>query len=206
MKQNKLILDYSKFSDADLNLKSKTVVVNMTGNMSFPDTKPTIAEFTTLQNAYNEALEKTNSKDRQLIAVKNQNKLALVAAMRQLAMNVDAIANGDKVLLLSSGFDLAANNENPATLGVPTDFKIMDGVNSGELRFSCKKAANAVSYNFEYVDEEPTDQTQWIIVPSTSREITVRGLRSGMRVYGRIKAIGRKGQQANSEVLSRLVQ
>ncbi len=206
MKQQRLIKDYGKLSDSKLALRSKNVVDSLTGNPAFTDTIPSNADFTLLQTAYVTALNKTGNGDRQLIALKNQAKDALLNGMRQLSTDVEAIANGDKALLISSGFELASTGEGTSSLGLPTDFKITDGVNAGELKFSCKKAANAMAYNYEYTDEAPTDLTQWKVVPSTNREITVRGLRSGVRVYGRIKAIGRKNQEANSDVLSRVVQ
>ncbi len=39
-----------------------------------------------------------------------------------------------------------------------------------------------------------------------TKELTIKGLRSGTRIYGRIKAIGTKGQEASSEILSKIVQ
>lgn len=206
MKQLKLIQDYSKLSDANLNTKSNAVVIAMTGNTSFRTTTPTLVDFTALQTAYSTALGNCSAGGKVLIAIKNQEKLNLLNGMRQLAMDVDAQSNGDRTMLVSSGFDLASLGDNPTTLGAPTDFKILDGINNGELKFTCKKADNAVSYLVEYTDEVPAETTQWNTQPTTTRETTLRGLRSGIRVYGRIKAIGRKGQEANSDVLSRVVQ
>jgi hypothetical protein len=206
MKQQKLIQDYVKLSDSSLNFKAKTVVLSLTGNINFPVMTPTIADFTITQTNFSNALEKATSGDRQLIALKNQAKDELLNAMRQLAMDVDAQANGDKALLISSGFDLGSSGDSGSVLGLPSDFKISDGINAGELKFSCKKAVNAVSYILEYTDELPTPDTQWKIQPSSTRELTVRGLRSGVRIYGRMKAVGRKGQEANSDQSSRVVQ
>ena len=206
MKQQKLIQDYAKFSDSSLNFKAKTVVLSLTGNLNFPVMTPTIANFTIIQTNFSDALEKATSGDRQLIALKNQAKDELLNAMRQLAMDVDAQANGDKALLISSGFDLGSSGDSTSVLGLPSDFKISDGINAGELKFSCKRAVNAVSYILEYTDELPTEETQWKIQPSSTRELTVRGLHSGIRIYGRMKAVGRKGQEANSDQSSRVVQ
>jgi len=206
MKQQKLIQDYAKFSDSSLNFKAKTVVLSLTGNLNFPVMTPTIAEFTITQTNFSNALEKATSGDRQLIALKNQAKDDLLNAMRQLSMDVDAQANGDKALLISSGFDLGSSGDSTSVLGLPSDFKISDGINAGELKFSCKRAVNAVSYILEYTDELPTEETQWKIQPSSTRELTVRGLHSGIRIYGRMKAVGRKGQEANSDQSSRVVQ
>lgn len=206
MKQQKLIRDYSKLTDSSLVLRSKTIVDALTDNPDFPITIPPMPDFTLVQEAFNTALLKTASGDRQQIALKNQTKAELSKLMYQLATDVEAIANGDKAMLLGSGFELASAGDSSATLGMPTDFIITDGVNTGELKFSCKRAANAMAYNFEYTDETPGELTQWKILSSSNRQMTVRGLRSGVRVYGRIKAIGRKGQEANTGVLSRVVQ
>ena len=206
MKNYKLILDYAKLSDAALSIKAVNVKNSLTGNVNFPTTNPSLADFTALQEAFDVALSKTLSADRIQIALKNQDRAALLAGMRQLALDIDAQANGDKAKLLSSGLDLASIGDTASSISVPTEFRILDGVNAGELKFVCKRVINAVSYLYEYTDEIPTEETNWKVQPASSRELTVRGLRSGARIYGRIKAIGRKGQEANSEVLSRLVQ
>lgn len=206
MKQQKTIQDYSRLSDPNLNAKSKAVVLALTGNTNFPTTTPSLESFTALQTAYADALDNCSAGGKVLIAQKNQARADLLNAMRQLAMDIDAQSNGDRTMLVSSGFDLTSANDTPTTLGAPTDFRIMDGMNIGELKFTCRKAVNAVSYIVEYTDEVPAEATQWKVLPSTTRATTVKGLRSGIRVYGRIKAIGRRGQEASSDVLSRVVQ
>ena len=206
MKIQKLRLDYTRYSDAQLNLKAKNVVSSLTNNVNFEPTIPSLANFTILQTNFSNALDKALNGDRQLIALKNQAKEELLAGMRQLSFNIDAQANGDRAKLLSSGFDLASSSDASSVISVPTDFKIMDGMNAGELKFSCKKVATAVSYVIEYTDEIPSEETLWKFQPASSREFTIKGLRTGIRIYGRIKAVGTKGQTANSEILSRLVQ
>src|SRR5690606_20347786 len=104
----------------------------------------------------------------------NQARADLLNAMRQLAMDIDAQSNGDRTKLVSSGFDLASASDTPSSLGAPTNFKIMDGMNIGELKFTCKKANNAVSYLVEYTDEVPAEATQWKISPSTTRTTTIK--------------------------------
>ncbi|RZL43709.1 MAG: hypothetical protein EOP00_22355 [Pedobacter sp.] len=206
MKNSKLILDYNKLSDAALSLKAINVKNSLTGNEHFPTTMPSLADFTLIQEGYDTALSKIISGDRIQIALKNQARMTLLANLRQLGLDIDAQANGDRAKLLSSGLDLAATGDSSTSIGVPAEFRIIDGINAGELKFLCKKVPNAVSYLFEYTDTVPTEETKWSVQPSSTRELTLKGLRSGARIYGRIKAVGRRGQEANSEVLSRLVQ
>ncbi len=206
MKIQKLLLNYGKLSDANLSQKAIDVKNSLTNNPNFTPAPPGLTSFITLQGEYETALGQVISRDRIKIALKNQSRLLLVQSMYQLALEVNAQANGDRAKLLSSGFDLAYAGEGSALITAPTDFKIVEGLNSGELKFSCKKVPAALSYVFEHTDEMPTEETKWIAVSASTKELTIKGLRSGTRIYGRIKAIGTKGQEASSEILSRIVQ
>lgn len=141
MKNPKLILDYNRLSDAALSLKAINVKNSLTGNADFPTTTPSLADFTLIQEGYDTALSKIISGDRIQIALKNQSRATLLATLRQLALDIDAQANGDRAKLLSSGFDLAATGETATSISVPTEFRIVDGLNAGELKFVCKKSA-----------------------------------------------------------------
>jgi hypothetical protein len=202
----KALINYGKLPDAALNQKAIDVKNSLTGNPNFTLSVLSLADFSTLQQDFETALGLVASRDRVKIALKNQARLLLIEGLYQLALDVNAQANGDRAKLLSSGFDLSSTSDNSPLITTPTEFKISEGLNSGELKFSCKKVPAAVSYAIEYTDEVPTEDTKWISVSSTTKELTVKGLRSGTRIYGRIKAIGTKGQEASSEILSRIVQ
>jgi len=206
MRIPKTLTNYSKLSDANLNQKAIDVKNSLTDNPNFTPAPLSLANFITLQEDFETALGMVTSRDRVKIALKNQSRLLLVQAMYQLALEVNAQGNGDRAKLLSSGFDLAYAGENNPLITPPTDFKISEGLNNGELKFSCKKVLSAISYVYEHTDEMPTEETKWIALSASTRELTIKGLRSGTRIYGRIKAIGTKGQEASSEILSRIVQ
>lgn len=206
MRIPKLIIEYGRTPDAVLSRKAVNIKNSLTGNENFPITKPTLAVFTASQEAYDEALIKASNGDRILIALKNQAKEDLAAKLRQLGLDIEAQANCDKAKLLSSGFDLASSTDAPTHINVPSDFRILDGQNPGEIKMMCKREGNARSYAFEYTSEVPTEATVWMVIVSTTREITIKGLRSNSRIYGRVKAIGTKGQEASTEVMSRIVQ
>ena len=206
MKTLKALIDYRKLSDTNLNQKAIDVKNGLTNNPNFTPALPSLANFIALQEAYEAALAMVASRDRIKIAEKNQARLALVDGMYQLALEVNAAANGDQAKLLSSGFDISQTGESNTSITSPAEFKIAEGVNSGELKFSCKKVLYAICYIFEYTDELPTEDTKWTAIPCSTRELTIKGLRSGTRIYGRIKAIGTKGQEASSEILSKIVQ
>ena len=206
MRIPKLIIEYGRTPDAVLSRMAINIKNSLTDNPNFPITKPTLAVYSASQEAYEEALNKASTGDRTLIALKNQAKEDLVAKLRQLGLDIEAQANGDKAKLLSSSFLVTPSSDSPTYINAPTGFRILDGQNPGEIIMMCKREGNAKSYAFEYTNELPTETTVWMVIVSTTREITIKNLRSNTRIYGRIRAIGTKGQEASTEVLSRLVQ
>ena len=206
MKPLRVLNNYGKLPDANLNQKAIDVKNGLTNNPNFTPALPSLANLIALQEAFETALAMVASRDRVKIAEKNQARLSLVQCLSQLALEVNAQANGDRVKLLSSGFDIANASESNTSITPPADFKITEGLNSGELKFSCKKVLYAICYAFDYTDELPPEDTKWMSISASTRELTIKGLRSGTRIYGRIKAIGTKGQEASSEILSKIVQ
>ncbi len=204
MKYCRLNIDCKKLSDANLVTRSNDVVNSLTGNPSFPTTVPPILEVAEKRTAYIEALEKTVTGDRHFIALKNQAREVLLAALYQLGMYIQAQANGDRAKLISSGFELSAHGDN--TLGSPKDFILSDGLLPGELVLSCKTASNATGYLFDITEDPNIENAKWYTQASSRRKLTIRNLKSNVRYYARIRVIGRKNQECCTEVLSRVVQ
>jgi hypothetical protein len=204
MKQ-KVVIDYGGLSDANLKVKSENVVIAMTNNQAFPQTTPTMAEFAVMQTNFATALEKAVNGDRILGALKNQAREVLLVGMNQLAGNVNFVANGDKAILLSSGFDLTSPGESVTFLDASI-LKMTDGNAPGELKFNWSKVEHAISYALEWTKEIPTANTIWHSEPTSIREFIVKNLDSGTRIYARVRAIGHKGLVSVSEVQTRIVQ
>ena len=198
--------DYARLSDANLDFKAQAIITSLTGNTYFPTTVPALADFTTIKTDFSTAMENAISGDRTAIALKNQARKRLTGVMRLLAVNIEFQAEEDRAKLVSSGFDLAADGENVPPLAAPTEFRIMDGINRGELRFIVKRVPQAISYLHEYTEEPVTAESRWVSKISSSREHVFTGIRSGARVIGRTAAIGRKGQEAYTNTLTRVVQ
>lgn len=201
-----LIKSYAKLSDSDLNTKSKSIVTSLTDNTYFPTTSPTLADFSLLQTAYSEALINSAGRDRTNVAIKNQAKTNLLNSMKFLATNIEDLAKGDHVKLVSSGFDLSSSGESSPGLTPPENFVVTDGPNRGELKLSMKGDSRALAYFFEHTEEPLTENSKWSSRTSSVREHIITGLRSGVRTYVRAGKIGRKNKEVYSETLSRIVQ
>lgn len=205
MKNPKLISDYGKYPDPALNLKASHVKAALTGNPNFPTTVPSTDDLGAVQEGFATALVASRTGDRSAIAEKNMRRALLLAALRKLSFDIELQADGDRVKLLSSGLDLYANSDHTG-ITTPTELKVVDGMNPAELHLSCKRVPNAVAYLFEFTDELPNENTIWQVRTASSREFLLTNLRSAVRYYVRIKAVGRKGQLASSEISSRVVQ
>lgn len=206
MRAAKLKKNYSRLSEANLDFRAQIVIVNLSANPLYPSTTPTIAEFTTIKNAYNEALQNCADGNKTAIAIKNQKKEALLTAMRNLSTNVESLAQGDRAKMVSTGFELASDGESVPPIPVPANFIVSNGLNNGELKLSVKRVIGAVSYLHEYTESPVTEQSVWISKISSSREHIFTGIRSGLRASARVAVIGTKGQEVYSDILTRVVQ
>lgn len=206
MKISKLILNYQKYGDAKLDLKTQTIIVALTGNANFATTTPTLADFTGIASNFSTALAAAATRDRLSVSLKADAREALLISLRLLAMSIEALAEGNRSKLVSSGFDLATESDSALSLSVPQEFVLADGMSPGEVKFSVKAVENAKSYIFEYTEEPLTLDSSWISKGSSKREYTFTNMPSGKRIYGRAIAIGTRGQEGMTSVLTRMVQ
>lgn len=201
-----LIRNYTKLSDAQLDVKAQAIIVSLMDNIYFPDPTPTLAEFTAIKNTYSTALGNTVGRDRTAIALKNQARTVLLDTMKLLALNLEDTAKEDPAKLVSSGFDLSGGGENVPPLAAPSNFRVLDGINPGEIKMIASAVARAASYIHEYTEDPLTPASKWNSKGSTSREHLLTGLPIGARIHVRTIAVGRKGQEASTNILSRIVQ
>ena len=206
MRKPTLVKDYSKLTETKLDLRSEEIILNLTGNANFPTTQPTLADFTALQAAYSTNLVAAGMGDKAAIALKNESKQELLEAMRLLAINIESQSMGNRVKMVTSGFDLASEGDNVPVLTAPQNFRLMDGINPGELRSVVKRVPQAIMYSHEYSLTPPEESTIWLPSMVSTVEHVFTGLPGGTRVYVRVAAVGRKNQVAYSSVLSRVVQ
>ncbi|WP_299289200.1 hypothetical protein [uncultured Mucilaginibacter sp.] len=206
MKYITLIKDYSKLSESNLDLKGGKIIASLTGNLDFPATLPSLADFTTVKNTYSNNLVAASNGDRAAIALKNQDKDSLLGTMRLLAINLEGLALGNQAKLVSTGFDLAANGDSVPAMLAPTGFKLTDGLNLGEIKSTVKGVAQAIMYSHEYCLTAPDENAAWITWVTSTVTTVFSDLPSGTRVYARVGSIGRKDQLAYSDILSRIVQ
>lgn len=116
-----------------------------------------------------------------------------------------ATANGNTIMLVSSGFDLSKRGTSQE-LVKPESIQLSEGSNAGELVVKIPGIKGARTYNFLYTPDPLTENSVWKSELSTSSKHTLRNLDSAKRYWCRVAGIGPFGQVVYSDANSRIVQ
>lgn len=179
-------LGFAGYSDATLNDFTLNIIASLTGNAGFPTPPVTLAELGALQTAYQDALTAAAQGGKQLTAVKNAARAALLTALRKEATYVQGIASQDVAGLLSSGFQANSTNRARTPLIVPAIVGIFNEA-SGTLTVRLQPVNNARAYQLRVV----TGSTPLPVVDSTAaRRIVVGSLTPGTTYTVQSRALG----------------
>lgn len=203
--KNQLNTGFAGLSDPDFEIKAESIYNSMLGNNHFSTTIPVITEVENAVTSYKNALTAAQTRGKNEVAVKNQSRIALTKVLKQLANSVMATANGDLIMLVSSGFDLSRNGES-LQLAKPGSIQLSDGKNSGELVVKVPGVKGARTYNFQYTPDPLTGSSEWKQELSTSCRHTIKNLDSAKRYWCRVAVIGAFGQIVYSDANSRIAQ
>ncbi len=198
------LINFRGMSDAALETKASTIAVSMKGNAYFPTPVPSLTDVQNALDDFSDSLVTAQGGKRADIAVKNQNRAALIALLRQLAAYVNFIANGDRAILLTSGFDITSEG-GVSAITKPENLQVVNGDNPGELIVSVDSVPAAKAYMFEYSTDSTLAETSWQKMPFTQSSFTFTGLDSGKKYFCRVAAVGTRGQMVYSDIISRIV-
>lgn len=170
----------------------------MTANPNFTTPLPTLPDLQISLTVYSAAL--VNAKDRSSLKVaeKNQARSILEAQMGQLA-------NGDDVVLTSSGYTPAKMRE-PVIIPNPGQVTLSNGKSSGELNSAVKAVTGAKSYSHQITADPITAASIWKNVISSRSKNTFKGLLPGKQYWVRVEAVGAQNQTSLSPASSIFVQ
>lgn len=188
----------------DLATICQRVIEKMENNPVFPNPPAALAELKKAAPEYADALVKAKSRDKEMVALKNNRKAIIFGLLEDLATYVMATCNNDQALLLSSGFDITEelrSTPKPAIEMLEVDLGV-----PGEATVKVRKKTGVIAFVHQYATEQPGANTVWTNEESSIRTHTFRELTSDKRYWFRTVAIGRKGQKAYSPVVSRSIQ
>ncbi len=189
----------SKYSDAELLVKSSDIVSDMTGNLNFVEPSPSLAEVEAAQSAYGSALNACSTGARQAYATKDVKRKALETILRNLGNYVNSVANGDEAMLLTSGFDLSKPAEAVGPLPAPQNVQVKPGRSRGTVIVSCDRVAHAKNYAVGYQNLTEGEDSPVEMVFAAKPKITIANLVSGNKYRFRFLALGTDPERNWSE-------
>lgn len=202
----KINLGFRKYTEANLLVIAQAILAALTGNAYFPTTTPTLAAFQTIISAYATALSAAKEGGKTNVAIKNQKKEELIAVLIALANYVTFTANGDEVMVISSGFPVTKQREPMPPLGKPEILKVEDGANPGGLTITIAGMKAAKTFLYQHTQDPLTDANEWTGQNSTLTKFSFVDLQSGKKYWTRVAAYGINEQIVYSDPVARIVQ
>lgn len=172
----------------------------MTDNPSFPSPSPTMEVFGAGVADYVTQLAKAATRDANAVAAKNARRAELIALCEQLGNSVATTAQGNVELLVSTGLPLRKKRQS-IVLSAPSNTRITNGVNSGELDVKVDTQKGATGFGFDYTEDPLSADSVWVKMLCSTSRCTIKGLTPGKRYWVRPMVIGRKGQTVVGDML-----
>jgi hypothetical protein len=204
MKQTTIKQTYKRLSDGDLDIKAMGVWKALENNAYFP-ALASLPQLEAAIDTYHDRLKAAGNGGRAETAEKNKAKAAVIEILRQLSLQVGMIANGNRTMLLTSGFDLTGMINGQAKVDAPDTLQVSNGVNPGEMIVKVKKDKSVRGYNHQYSTDPLLESNTWTTEPSTRSRHVFKGLQQGKKYWFRSIAIGTNGQTAYSKQVSCVV-
>lgn len=203
---DKLNLNFNPYNDAAFLVKAKLIVKQMTGAPEFPAPQPTMAELQSGVSAFEAAIQAASYGDKQLINDRDEKRAALEDLLTIEGYYVMNQAGGERSILLLSGYDLAKTPTPQAPVTNPTNLQLVSGPNSGDMLLTYDKVSGSRIYQVYYTQDATLPESAWTMLTTTTTKIMLTGLVPGKPVFVKVVAVGKKGQTASSEVISKYVQ
>ena len=183
-------LGFATLPKDQLNSMAILLIVCLKTNPLFPNLPVTIAAFTALQGAYQDAMNAAAVGGEKDTAAMREARDNLVAALRQIAAYIQSL-NLTEAQVLTSGFDVIVWSKTKITILAPT-ITGLDNSISTKLGVYLQALAGAKAYHVQYC----AGTGPWVdagIWPNT-KDIVIPNLAPGT-VYGvRVRGIGGSAQ------------
>jgi fibronectin type 3 domain-containing protein len=202
---DKVNTSFNRGRDGDLVNESYVVIDNITGNTFFPSPNPTVAELLKATQEYQQSLYDASGRDQKLVAVKDNKRSVLRTMLTQMAEYVNSVSNGNREILLSSGFKLAKNRGEVDDLKPIGELEVRTDVPE-QATIRVKRVPGAKAYIHEYTTGVVTNESVWVTKTITENWYTFKDLQSGVKYSFRVIAIGQGEKTVISPIVSRFIQ
>jgi hypothetical protein len=171
---------------------------------SSPKDGPDWARLDEGYRAYDKARSEAVDGDKGKIALRKDARAALTKDLTRLAKYIDLKADGDVAMLESTGYALTRERQSTGTLPLPApqNVRVEHGQLSGWLLVRTSAVRGARSYETHICSSNPNVDENWRPGTFTSgcRRIVLKDLTPGTMYYVRVRAIGKNGPGAWSDL------
>ena len=199
---------YTKLSSADAVVASEiqTILINIAAKPIFAPIAPLVTIMQEKYDNYMASLPVSVYGSREAKAIKNSDKVALIASNRSVVDGVNRIAAGNRDVIAGSGCKMGAEFISPVVLEAIKRFILSNGLNPGEM-IAKAEPGRGTSYVLIETGTGPTIEsvTEWHPCPDTKATCTITGFTPGTRVWARATAVGRRGQKIVATPISKIV-
>ena len=190
---SKIKIGFSKLSVTNQVERSRKIQTNMTGNLNFPTPAPALLAVKAATDAVETAYNESRGKDKNKIQILKLRRAEMLVLIVQLAAYVQSASNGDKEIILSSGFDVIERGLPQPPVGQVMNVRLSDGNVSGKLKVAFDKTAGAKVYVIE-ICPDPLVEANWDAKgASTKTRFELINLTPGTKYWVRVAAIGKDG-------------
>jgi hypothetical protein len=191
-------------SDSQIIINTNTIITDMTGNVSYAASIPTMPVVKAALDDFSTALANAADGGITLTSIKNDKRAVLVGLLRELASYVQVACKGDLTVLLSSGFPIQKPTRSPiGFLTAPTGLTVVPGSLTGQLDASATPVTGAAIYNWQLAAASaPTVIVQTAQTTGAGNSFT--GLTPGIRYLTQINAVGAAGPSNWSDPVSQI--
>ena len=213
VKKVKVALNLNRLSVPEKVEKSRSIVVEMTGNGNFPnaDIKPPLAEISTSTDELEVAHLAAKTGGEEQTAIQHEKETILDNKLTQLGHYVEDVANNDpanaKSIVLSAGMDVKDEGEPVGDLPAPENMQADFGDEEGKIELDSDSVKGASAYIWN-VSPDPIAPGSWEMMGdfesvSTASRFTWEDLTPGAKYHFRGAAVGAAGRGAWSDPVTK---
>lgn len=203
--KHKIKTSYKHQTDAELAKLGSRILESLKDNPNFPIPTPARPDIEQALQEFQQALSVAGRQDRTRVSAKNDKKAILEELLGDLSVYIETTSQGDKTMLLSSGFDITGVKATPLALPPIEDFNVEIGM-PGQATTRVKPVTGARSYVHQFTADPITSDSIWVSETMTERRHTFSNLSSVTRYWFRVIAIGRGRQMVYSATVARVIQ
>ena len=201
--KSKIVFSFNQVSGASLATLARNIVSNLKNNAQFPNVAEAVAGIEKALNEYDVALSNAAGRDKTMVSIKNDKQAVLRELLASLSVVITQISKGDRSILLSSGFDVSKERDNPRKL--PPNL-VVDLAVPGEATIRLRSFGRVRAYVHQFTPDPLTPESVWTGETTASREHTFRGLKSTAKMWFRAIVLSRKGESTYIEPVLRVIQ